>query len=106
MNDVRAQVISLVMRELEELEASGAAGAALPPSRRRGQAGPSDVFSLRLDRDELNALELRAKALGVKPTVLARNLIRAGLNARGDRSVSAVLDRLETAMDELRALVA
>jgi hypothetical protein len=72
VDDVRARMISLVMNELEELEASAAVAAALPSSRRRGAGGPSDVFTLRLDRDELNALELR----------------------------------LETAMDELRALVA
>jgi hypothetical protein len=107
MDDVRARMISQVMKELEELEASAAVAAALPPSRRRSAGGPSAVFTLRLARDELNALEVRARAFGIKPSVLARNLIRVGLTASpSDRGVSAVLDKLETAMDELRALVA
>ena len=106
MTDISAQLIAQVRRDLEELESSAAAAANLPPSRRRGESGISAVFTVRLDRDELSALERRAKVVGLKPSVLARNLIRAGLAHPGDQGVSAALDRLEAAMDELRALVA
>jgi hypothetical protein len=105
----RQERIASVMRELEALEASASLGANLAPSGRRGSqgaAGPSAVFSVRLDRDELEALESRALVLGIKPSVFARNLIRLGLAQPGNRDASAVLDRLESAVDELRALVA
>lgn len=79
--------------------------------RARHQRGSrtSVVFALRLDPDELTALELRAKEIGVRPSVLARNLIRVGLRQRGDASgrdrCVGALDRLESAAADLRALI-
>jgi hypothetical protein len=46
--------------------------------RRRG--GASLVYSVRLDPSEIAALTRRAAEMGIKPTVLARNLIRVGLS--------------------------
>ncbi len=40
------------------------------------------MYSLRLDSEEVAALEVQAAARGLKPSVLARNLIRVGLRAR------------------------
>jgi hypothetical protein len=40
----------------------------------------------------------------VKPTVLARNLIRVGLAAGGDDGFARAVDRLETVVRDLRAL--
>jgi hypothetical protein len=56
-------------------------------ARARRRAGSSVVYSLRLDPDELAALERRAAVLGLKPSVLARNLVRMGLQNgwRSDR---------------------
>ncbi len=39
------------------------------------------------------------------PSVLARNLIRAGLNTRPDQTLSDAVEQLETAVEQLRALV-
>ncbi len=107
MTNARAFAIAEVQRELEALTAADTAVAASLPSRsRRGAGGSSIVFTLRLDPDELTALETRAAALGIKPTVLARNLIRAGLTGVHNAGVAEALDRLEMAVDNLRALVA
>jgi hypothetical protein len=43
--------------------------------------------------------------LDVKPTVLARNLIRVGLASRCDDGVAGAVDRLEAVVRELRGLV-
>jgi hypothetical protein len=79
MTDSRAKRIAAVHRELAELEAVNGAVADGLQLRSRGAGGPSVVYSIRLDRGELMALERRAYVAGVKPTVLARNLIRIGL---------------------------
>ena len=63
------------------------------------------MYSLRLDTREFEALEDRARRLGLKPSVLARNLIRSGLASREGESVARALDRLEHAVGELRAVV-
>ena len=84
MDDVRLALINEVQRELDELEEVDAAVAAGLAERRRARANPSVVFSLRLDPGEVSALERRAAALGLKPSVLARNLVRRGLDAAGD----------------------
>jgi hypothetical protein len=39
------------------------------------------VYSFRLDPGEVLALERRAADLGLKPSVLARNLVRQGLRS-------------------------
>lgn len=106
VEDGRAARIAQVYAELEAMEAAKAAGSEKLPARSRRGAAPSVVFAVRLDPDELEALELRAKASGMKPSVLARNLIRCGLTGVPDKGVAEALDRLETAVDNLRALVA
>jgi hypothetical protein len=77
----------------------------LAPRSLRRRAGASIVFSLRLDPAELAALETRALLTGIKPTVLARNLIRTGLAAAHGGEIAAAVDRLEAAVCELRAVV-
>ena len=67
-------------RELAELEAFNRAVADGLELRSERTAGASVVYSIRLDRGELRALERRALVAGIKPTVLARNLIRVGLS--------------------------
>jgi hypothetical protein len=63
------------------------------------------VYSIRLDPFEVEALERRSAATGVRPTVLARNLIRIGLSPSQSDALSRVLGRIEQAVAELRALV-
>jgi hypothetical protein len=102
--DARAHAIAMVQRELDEAALADAAIQAGLARRRKAANRPSVVFSVRLDPDELRALETRAAARGMKPSVLARNLIRTGLAAPAGGDVSDVLDRLSTVTDELRAL--
>ena len=71
----------------------------------RRPSGASVVFSIRLDPRELAAIDARAAVIGVKPSVLARNLIRTGLAAMNSDRVAALVDQLETVVSELRAAV-
>jgi hypothetical protein len=81
MEDVRLAIIRQVERELAEFEVIDAAVENGLAERHRRYLRPSVVYSLRLDPGEVDALHRRAAALGVKPSVLARNLLRAGLVA-------------------------
>lgn len=108
--DVSRWIVQRIERELAEMEQRDTEVAGLV-DRARHQHGSrsSVVFTLRLDPDELAALELRAKGVGLRPSVLARNLIRVGLRGRGeaasrDRWVEAI-DRLEAAAADVRALI-
>jgi hypothetical protein len=73
-------------------------------SRRR--RGPSPVFTLRLSPDEIDAIERRAAVLGLRPTQLARNLIREGLEPNSPRrapaGLSAAVERLADAVADVR----
>jgi hypothetical protein len=77
----------------------------LVPRTRKRVPGPTTVYSIRLDHDEMRALQVRAARLGVKPSSLARNLIRSGLSQPFDGALSAVVDRMDAAMGDLRDLV-
>jgi hypothetical protein len=106
MDDIRSVLIAEVERELAEFDAADAqVHAGLAQRTRRGQRGASFVYSVRLDRGEVAALERRAAVVGLKPSVLARNLIRAGLGRRADADLAAALGRAEDALTELRALL-
>ena len=86
------------------MDAAAEAGRLAPRSTRRA-SGPSVVFSIRLDQREVAAIEARAAVTGIKPSVLARNLIRTGLAAwNGDR-IAAAVDQLEAVVSELRTAV-
>ena len=106
MTDTRAKRIAAVHRELAELEQVTRAISDGLQMRSRGAAGPSVVYSIRLDKGELMALERRAHVAGIKPTVLARNLIRIGLTKSAEFTVVDAVERVALAVDELRALVA
>ena len=97
-------IVAHVERELAQLEAREHALALMPRSSRR-TTGSSVVYSIRLDPAEVRALEARALDIGIKPTVLARNLIRTGLGSVGGAELAAAVDRLEAAFGELRAAV-
>jgi hypothetical protein len=102
----RALAIAAVQRQLAEFEAADAAVAAgLARAVPRASPGGSSVFSLRLGDGELEALTRRAAALAVKPSVLARNLIRLGLERDYDDRLAGAVDRVASAVDELRAVV-
>jgi hypothetical protein len=77
----------------------------LVPRGRKRVPGPTTVYSIRLDHDEVRALQIRAARVGAKPSTLARNLIRCGLSLPVDEHLSAVVDRVDAAMEELRAFV-
>jgi hypothetical protein len=71
--------IAAVERELAEMASANDAVSAGLQMRSARAGGRSMVYSIRLGRGEVEALERRAAANGLKPTVLARNLIRMGL---------------------------
>lgn len=100
---LRAEMRAQVEREMAQFEQLDRITTLRP--RCAGQAGASVVFSLRLDRDELRALERRAALTDIKPTVLARSLIRTGLSTRHSAAIARAVDQLEEAVRELRALV-
>ncbi len=87
------------MREIAQFEADEAAVRLRPGYG----AGPSVVYSVRLDPAELAALRAQADAAGLRPTVLARNLIRCGLSAPGGASLADAVGRLEDAVARLRS---
>lgn len=104
MHPGSAEAIAAVQRELAALTETAQLTPRTGRADRAGSAA-SAVFTLRLDREELAALERRARARGIKPSVLARNFIRAGLSAGGRDPLAPVVERLEDAVAELRALV-
>jgi hypothetical protein len=100
---VSAMLVAQVERELAELQARDRAGVLAPSAGRRG-TGASTVFSVRLDPDELTALENRAAARGIPTSTLARNLIRVGLKFAYDTDhLGTAVHRVEEAVAELRA---
>jgi hypothetical protein len=70
----------------------------------RREGWRSVVFTVRLDPAEVDALERRAALRGMKPRVLARNLLRNGLREGCDERLSAAVDRVEAALREVREL--
>jgi hypothetical protein len=62
------------------------------------------VFSIRLDPAEFAALEARAASKHLRPSVLARNLIRVGLARSNGDAVARAVDQIEGAVEELRAV--
>jgi hypothetical protein len=70
--------------------------------RRRSAAAGSVVYSLRLDPLEVEALERRAKQIGIGPTVLARNLIRIGLVAGTAAELADAVRRASEAIADIR----
>jgi hypothetical protein len=108
VHDPRDELIAAVEREIAELEAADDVTSDLEQRARRGNggsAGSSVVFSMRLDPGELAALHKRAAVLRVKPSVLARNLVRAGLQTSRDRAVSEAVGRADLAIQDLRAVL-
>ena len=104
MDNVR----ELILAKLAEREAERAEQERLEqlvPRGRRRAPGPTTVYSVRLDHHELRALQLRAARVGITPSALARNLIRSGLSLPFDAPLSSAVDRVDAAMEELRALV-
>ena len=79
VEDIHQALVREVERELAEFDAIDAAVEQGLAQRPRRQKGSSVVYSFRLDPGEVMALERRAAALGLKPSVLARNLVREGL---------------------------
>lgn len=101
-NTARDAAVAAVNAEIARMEEL-AGPMPLTPRRVRRPSFGSVVYSIRLDPDEVAALEKRAAGLGLKPTVLARNFIRNGLGARNYKPVGPAVERLEAALDELRA---
>jgi hypothetical protein len=105
MTSISEQIVAEVEREIELMEAERAATvAALERRGRRG--GGTVVLSVRLDATEVDELERRAERVGIRPSVLARNLIRKGLGSPTSIALEDVVARLDRAMDDLRALSA
>jgi chemotaxis response regulator CheB len=100
--EVGIDYVAEVERELAALDAGAEQ---LPARDRRRRTGPSLVYSVRLDVEEVEALERRAAALNLRPSVLARSLIRVGLSSGGTDAVSRLIDQLESTLAELRDLV-
>jgi len=98
----RLEALRAIQQELAEMEAADAAVRAGQSARARRHES-SVVYSIRLDPGEVQALETRAAARGLKPTILARNLVRCGLQEDPDLRLAAALDAFEAALSELRA---
>jgi hypothetical protein len=99
----RAQLCESVYRELAEMEAANTAVAeGLAHRGRRNLRKRSVVYSIRLDPGEVEALETRAAALEMKPTALARNLVRCGLRNEFDPDTADLLERLDVIMLEVQ----
>jgi hypothetical protein len=79
VEDIHEALVREVERELAEFDAIDARVEQGLSQRPRRRIGNSVVYSFRLDPGELMALERRAALLGLKPSVLARNLVREGL---------------------------
>lgn len=105
MHPGRLAAIAAVRRELAEMDAADEAATVALQGRAARARGISMVYSIRLDRAEVETLERRAAAHGLKPTVLARNLIRVGLAPRGAADMAIAVDRVAAALAELRALL-
>jgi hypothetical protein len=105
MDPARRAVLEAMRRRYEEARDEERARK-LTPKRTRKITGPSVVFSVRLDPEELAALERRATKLHMRPTTLARACIRTGIARSGRGDIADALDRLEAAMQELRAAAA
>ena len=105
MTHIRDQILAEVNREIEQMTANRAAITDALEQRGR-RTGGSIVYSLRLDAGEVTALEQRAREMGIKPSVLARNLIRMGLASPTSVALEGIVDRLDRAMGDLRALAA
>jgi hypothetical protein len=78
--DIHELIVRPIEREIAAMEAADAAVEEALSARPRRQKGSSLVYSLRLDPGEVSALQRRAAQLGIKPSVLARNLVREGLS--------------------------
>lgn len=101
----RLERIAAVHREIAEMEAANRAAAGALEPRRARPAGISRPYSIRLDRYEIDALEERAAARGLRPTVLARNFIRMGLAQAGPGDVADAIWQVAAALDDLRTVV-
>ncbi len=85
VEDIHQALVREVEREMADFDAIDAVVTDGLAERPRRQKGSSVVYSFRLDPGEIRALERRAADLGVKPSVLARNLVREGLRGDGVR---------------------
>ena len=101
----RDLMIASVRRTTALWDAAETKLAARATTPRVRPGGATRVFSFRIDAEELAALERRAALVDLKPSVLARNLVRVGLASDSTDAVSAIVDRLESAVAELRSLV-
>jgi hypothetical protein len=101
----RLESIASVEREPARFAAEDEAAARLPPRPVRRRTGASVVLSVRVDPAQLAALERQAAVIGIKPTVLARNLVRAGLSCPGSSALVHAVDQPDAAVAELHSLV-
>lgn len=89
MHEATKIALAAVQRELAEFESVDAAVADDLSARSTRALSASVVYSLRLDPGEMAALRRRAASYGLKPSVLARNLIREGLRRAGGDGADA-----------------
>jgi hypothetical protein len=100
--------VAEMMREIEQMEVSGREiddDLRSASRQRRSGSSMSVVYSIRLDRREIEALERRATQMGLRPTVLARNLIRTGLMSEDLSPVVDAARHVVGAVEELQALL-
>ena len=101
----RLERIASVDRDLARFAAEDEAAARLPPRQVRRTTGASVVLSIRVDPAELAASERQAAVIGIKPTVLARNLVPAGLSCPGSSALVHAVDQPDAAVAQLHSLV-
>ena len=75
------------LEDLEEMFDKGCKVEIIIPQKKQRKS----ILSLRLDPDTLRELELYARSINEKPTVVAREFIREGLAGRGAELSSQTL---------------
>lgn len=105
----RAIALAWVAEQMARFEEDGNLADRVDAPTRRKLTRPSIVYSIRLGPDEVAELERRAEIVNLPPTVLARQLVRAGLyaadDADEDETLSALVDRLGRDFAALRRLL-
>jgi Ribbon-helix-helix protein, copG family len=80
-------------------------GEELPATGVRRSRTRSQVFSIRLDPNDLAAIEAIARKMDVPVSALIRGWVLRGMTEHGDGSLSNMVERLRVDIDRLQELL-
>lgn len=90
----------------EELEHSEATREEqLPQTGVRRRSGRARVFSVRLDPDDIEAIEQIARRMDVPVTALVRGWVLRGMAEHGDESLASAVERARVDIEWVRELL-